>query len=301
MKTQKILADLHLHSTFSDGKLTIPEIVDLFGKRGFGAIAITDHLCESATFLGKAAGYLNQTLTPETFPRYQAILKSEAERARREYGMLLIPGFELTKNTILNHRSAHILALGVTSFIDANLGIEEICAEIRKQGGLSVAAHPVSTRRLEKQTYFLWDRRDQFRETFDAWEVASGRHFFDEVAESGLRLIANSDMHRPEQMESWKTVFTVRGPETPGSDIPRPLFITWDQIISDVRSQSVEFTYYREGLPRVARRTHMTSPIRRRELKWPLKTRRKSMLMGLVALSLFAVGLVQWTFGFERG
>ena len=38
------LGDLHMHSTFSDGKLTIPELVDLFGSRGFGVIAITDHL-----------------------------------------------------------------------------------------------------------------------------------------------------------------------------------------------------------------------------------------------------------------
>src|SRR5579883_101372 len=114
------LADLHMHSTFRDGKLTIPELVDLYGSHGFGAIAITDHLCESQSVLGKAAAYLGRTLTPATFPLYQEILKSEAERAWDRYQMILIPGFELTKNSISNHRSAHILGLGVKEFTPAN-------------------------------------------------------------------------------------------------------------------------------------------------------------------------------------
>src|SRR5437660_1775830 len=37
--------DLHLHTTFSDGKLPPGKIVDLCGNAGFDAIAITDHLC----------------------------------------------------------------------------------------------------------------------------------------------------------------------------------------------------------------------------------------------------------------
>ncbi|NJM10303.1 MAG: PHP domain-containing protein, partial [Bdellovibrionaceae bacterium] len=37
------LADLHVHSNFSDGHLSISELVDFYGQRGFGAIAVTDH------------------------------------------------------------------------------------------------------------------------------------------------------------------------------------------------------------------------------------------------------------------
>src|ERR1700744_1190961 len=104
------LADLHMHSTFSDGRMTIPELVDFFGSRGFGAIAITDHLCENASFLGKAANYLKRTLNEATFPLYMAILESEGKRAWEQYRMVVIPGYELTKNSVSNHRSAHILA-----------------------------------------------------------------------------------------------------------------------------------------------------------------------------------------------
>ena len=34
---------------------------------------------------------------------------------------------------------------------------------------------------MEKQTYHIWDRRHELESLFDAWEVASGPHIFDEV------------------------------------------------------------------------------------------------------------------------
>lgn len=249
---RSVLTDLHLHSTFSDGKLTIREIVDLFGKRGFGAIAVTDHLCESATFLGRAAAYLGHTLTTESFPVYQETLRREAIRAEREYGMLLVPGFELTKNTVTNHRSAHVVALGTTEWIDAGQPIEAICDQIHAQGGLAIAAHPVSTRVLEKQTYALWNRRHELAPYFDAWEVASGKKIFEEVYASGLPMIANSDMHRPDQIESWKTVFPLGTEEAPGTEEAKPLDgarlkITYAELARAIREQNLGFEYYKEG------------------------------------------------------
>jgi hypothetical protein len=201
------LADLHMHSTFSDGKLTIPELVDLYGSREFGCIAITDHLCEDSSFLGKAATCLKKTLTPSTFPLYMAILKSEAERAWRQYRMVVIPGIELTKNSVSNHRSAHILGLGVTHHISANQDAIILARALRAQGALAIAAHPVSTRKMEKQTYHLWDRREELAQELDAWEVASGPYLFDEVIGTRLPKIATSDLHSPFQISSWKTVF----------------------------------------------------------------------------------------------
>jgi hypothetical protein len=226
------LADLHMHSTFSDGKLTIPELVDLFGKQGFGAIAITDHLCEDQTFLGKAANYLKQTLNPATWPLYKQILKSEAERAWDQYRMVVIPGFELTKNSVSNHRSAHILALGAREFMQANDDVLLLARKVRAQGALAIAAHPVSTRKVEKQTYHLWDRREELRNEFDAWEVASGPYIFEEVQESGLPVVASSDLHAPIQMTSWKTVFECeRNPEA---------------IMDAIRKQQLSTVFYRD-------------------------------------------------------
>lgn len=226
------LADLHMHSTFSDGKLAIPELVDFYGSRGFGAIAITDHLCEGKSLLGKAANYLRRTLTEATFPIYREILRSEAERARERYGMVVIPGFELTRNSMSNHRSAHILALGADRFVDADRDPLELARAVRSAGALAIAAHPVSTRRLEKQTYHLWDRREELAGEFDAWEVASGPHLFHEVLETRLPKLATSDLHAPWQITSWKTVFECeRHPEA---------------ILDAIRGQRVTFRFYQD-------------------------------------------------------
>ncbi len=226
------LADLHVHSTFSDGQLNIPELVDFYGQRGFGAIAVTDHIVEHRAFLGKAARHLNLCLTPATFPLYRAILRSEADRAWREYKMVVITGFELSKNSWLNHRSAHILGLGVKEFMAADGDIKDLARAVRAQGALAIAAHPVSTGKFEPQTFHLWSRREELRHEFDAWEVASGAKWSVEVEASGLPLIASSDLHRPGQINSWKTVFTCDRSQ--------------DAIFDAIKTQNLSFTFYQE-------------------------------------------------------
>lgn len=231
------LADLHLHTNRSDGVLSLSELVDHFGQRGFGAIAITDHLCERQSFLGRAARYLGCSLTEESFASHMDEILEEGERAWRQYRMRVLPGFEITKNSVSNHRSAHVLAVGTSRYVDPNLDIPELCQAIREAGGLAIAAHPVSTRRVEKQTYHLWDRRQEFANSFDAWEVASGPHLFEEVLHSGLPMVANSDFHKPGQVSSWKNLFHCeREPEA---------------ILAAVRQQDLQLHFYRdaEALP----------------------------------------------------
>jgi len=121
--------------------------------------------------------------------------------------MVLISGIELSKNHVLNKRSAHVLGLGVTDYLSADGDVIELAKKLRNQGALSIAAHPVSTRKMELQTFHLWDRREELKSHFDAWEVASGPYLFDEVVNSKLPVIANSDFHSPFQLQSWKTVF----------------------------------------------------------------------------------------------
>ena len=227
------LADFHTHTNLSDGKVPMRELVDQFGQRGFGAIAITDHLVESRTIVGKAAHLLGCSLTEDMFPDYMELLKVEADRAWRKYNMLVIPGFEISINSPLNHRSAHMLALGIDEYVNPNQDIPQLCREIRSKGGLAIAAHPVSTRKWEKQTYHLWDRREELREEFDAWEVASGPYIFDEVLNSGLPMIASSDFHHPKQMRSWKTVLQCER--------------TLPAILDAIRKQEISFTFYADA------------------------------------------------------
>lgn len=201
------IGDFHLHSHFSDGVLPIPKLVDLMGGHGIGTIAITDHLCEKKSLLGQSARWLSKSLTERNFSQYMDTIHKEAERAWKDYRMLVIPGVEITKNSFSHKSSAHILAVGIKSFIDPDLSIIEIIHAIHEQGGLAIAAHPVDTGKQEFQTQLLWEQRALLEPYIDAWEVASGNQLFPLVRESNLRKIASSDLHHPQQLESWKTVF----------------------------------------------------------------------------------------------
>jgi hypothetical protein len=164
---------------------------------GYGAIAITDHLCETNTLLGKAKVYLNRTLLPAVFPLYLEILRSEARRAWKQYRMVLIPGVDLTKSSIISHQSAHVIGLGVERYVSADADVAGLARAVRAQGGVAIAG----------KTHHLWDRRLELATEFDAWEAAHGKLLSGKILASGLPTIASSGMHARGGMASWKTVF----------------------------------------------------------------------------------------------
>lgn len=212
--------------------MSISEIIDFYGEREFGAIAITDHLCEERSALGKAASYLGRTLTRDSFERYQEEINRERDRAWQRYQMLVIPGFEVTKNSLINHRAAHIVALGVTDWISADQDVTDIARSIRDLGGLAIAAHPLSPDRKQNRPYYLWDRREELRDEFDAWEVTYHSYLLTEVMNSDLPKIASSDLHKPHQINSWKTVLAC----------PR----TQDAVLQSIRAQNSSVQFYSE-------------------------------------------------------
>lgn len=226
------LCDFHIHSCYSDGTLSISQIVDIYGSRGFKAICLTDHLCEQKTFLGKSAKVLNKTLTRQSFDNYIFEIKKEAARAWRNYKMHLIPGFEITKNSFSHKNSAHILAINISEFIDPDLSIEKIVEIIKSKGGLSIAAHPVETGNFEHQTLYLWKNREKYKKIFDGWEVATGRRYFKEVKDSGLPIIANSDLHHKFQIESWKTFI--------------PQTVSTQSVVDCIKNQKLDVVYYKD-------------------------------------------------------
>ncbi len=224
------IGDFHLHSNMSDGALAIPELVDLMGQHQLGAIAITDHLCEKKSFLGQSARFLSKSLTEKNFSFYIDSILKEAERAKSKYNMLVLPGVEITKNSFSHKSSAHILAVGITRFIDPDLSIQEIIHAIHEQGGLAIAAHPVDTGKNEFQTRLLWEQREELIPLMDAWEVASGRSLFPSVQGSDLCKVASSDLHHPRHLESWKTKFECAQ--------------DFASIKTAIKTQSVEFYYF---------------------------------------------------------
>lgn len=224
------LADFHVHSNLSDGLLPMRDVIDLYGSHGFGAIALTDHIAEEKTVIGQAAIHLEKVLTRETFPGYLSQIVDESTRAWEKYRMIVLPGFELSKNSISNRRSAHLLGIGVSEYLPADGDVVDLIQSVHAQGAIAVAAHPVHTRKLEKQTYHLWERRRELEPLFDAWEVASGPFVFDEVSATSYPKLASGDLHTASQIRSWKTVLDCeRHPAA---------------ILDAIRAQQVRFTFY---------------------------------------------------------
>ncbi|GBD07368.1 5'-3' exoribonuclease [bacterium HR21] len=82
-----VVADLHLHSTFSDGVMTPTELVEQAAARGLQVIALTDH--------DTLAGY------------------EEAARAGQRLGVTVLPGIEVSCYE-LGHE-LHVLGYGVAA------------------------------------------------------------------------------------------------------------------------------------------------------------------------------------------
>ncbi|TVQ79031.1 MAG: phosphotransferase [Bradymonadales bacterium] len=227
-----LLCDFHTHTQYSDGKLSLPELVDFYGRRGFDVLGVTDHLCEQNSLLGRAAIYLDRTLKPESFRQYMTHLEAEAERAWQQYRMILLPGFEITKNSLKNHRSCHFLALGLDRYVSPDHSVIEAAKAIREAGGLCIAAHPISNRKTQLGGLYLWDNREDLAGYFDAWEITDNQRILPEVAQSKFPKLANTDFHRPSQIESWKTVLHCeKHPEA---------------VLDAIRKQSLSFHLYRE-------------------------------------------------------
>jgi hypothetical protein len=197
------LIDLHIHSSFSDGKLSVAEIVDLYGSKGYSAIAITDHLADSKTLTGFVTRKLKLSLSEQNMDYYLETLRQEKIRALEQYNMLLIPGVEITLNSWSRSQGAHIVFLNVDRFIDPNQEIESLLAQ--NKNFFSIAAHPLWEKSFEFKTTYLWENRQRFEKYFDAWECATAHHFSQQVFMSGYPVLASSDFHGPAQFESWKS------------------------------------------------------------------------------------------------
>ena len=201
-----LLADFHIHTTWSDGKLSVPEVVDLFGRSGHDVIAITDHVVNADTVIGKVTHRFGLTITPENFRAYREELERERRRAWDRYRMILLPGFELTQNTCTRRGSAHVLALGIDDFISANGTVEEMLERARGASRIVVACHPHEQSDWYANTFYLWNRRSEVAELVDLWEVACRFDLFPPVARAKFPFIGNSDFHREEHLYAWKTL-----------------------------------------------------------------------------------------------
>lgn len=202
-----LLCDLHTHTTFSDGKLTISEMVDFYGQRGFDTLCITDHLCDPKRLLGKLVNLTGLVIPPGELKDYFAAIEKEKNRAWKKYELILMTGIEFNKDGYTPKTSTHLLGIDLKTPIDPSLDLKQTIGEIHAQGGLAVASHPHKMRSIwGKDTLYLWEHQDEFAPLLDAWEIANRDDIFNPVGLKRLPFIANSDLHKPKHIHSWKTL-----------------------------------------------------------------------------------------------
>ncbi len=211
-----LLCDFHVHTTWSDGQLSLREVIDLYGRTGrFDVIAVTDHILMKKDLLARAGqvatlGRRAFGVRERDFDAYLADIRQEARRAWNEYGLLVIAGAEVTQNQIggKGKKNSHVIALDIQSYISADQPADQILREIRRQGALSIACHPHhrTTRRIEISTCYLWDHRDELAELVDVWEAANRDDLFSVTSLKHYPYVANSDFHKPKHLYSWKTL-----------------------------------------------------------------------------------------------
>jgi predicted metal-dependent phosphoesterase TrpH len=225
-KTEPLLCELHAHTTWSDGALTVSELVDLYGRAGFDVLAVTDHVHRSSS------GPPPPGVDAGNHAAYLAELAREADRARREYDLLLLPGLELSYNDVDPFLSAHAVAVGLAAFVGVDDGLETALARARGEGAALIAAHPFRGRRAgppgRATLRFARDWRE-LRDQVDRWELFNRYDLFGWVAQRGLPAVANGDFHRLEHLYGWKTLLPCArdvGALVDYLRSPRPAFLT---------------------------------------------------------------------------
>jgi hypothetical protein len=201
MDTTPLLCELHAHTTWSDGALTLTELVDLYGRHEFDVLCVTDHLSRS--------GLTRHRLQPRTYHHYLATIEREARRAREQYDLLLIPGLELTYAARDPDEAGHALAVGLREPCSVEDGLEPAIAAARDAGAAIIAAHPHGLRddpNPERTTRWFRHNWQRLNGVVDRYELFNRRQTFGWVAEAGLPGVATGDFHRLEHLRSWKTL-----------------------------------------------------------------------------------------------
>jgi predicted metal-dependent phosphoesterase TrpH len=193
-----LLCELHSHTTWSDGFLTTRALVDLYGGLGFDVLCITDHVLrsdEGGRGVAEFAAYFDE-------------LEQESARAWTLYGLLVIPGLELTYNDADPDRAGHALALGLREPAALDPGLVRAMTAARDAGAAIVAAHPNGLDRhpASRGTRFFYRHWAQLEGLVDRFELFNRRQVFPWVADAGLPVVATGDFHHLENLAGWKTL-----------------------------------------------------------------------------------------------
>lgn len=105
-------AELHVHSSHSDGRDSVRKILEEVMAKKIDVISITDH------------------------DTIQGSLEAEEIVEEEHLPVVVIRGVEIST------ASGHLLAYGIKRDIESKMSMEESCRAVKNQGGVSVLAHP---------------------------------------------------------------------------------------------------------------------------------------------------------------
>ncbi len=178
-------ADLHMHTTVSDGLATVHEMFEHIRQRGdLDVVAITDHDRLDASLWG----YYHQD----------------------RYPFEIVPGVEVTS------ADGHVLALWVTEPIPKGLSLAETAAAIHEQDGIAIIAHPMEPTiaphmipRYLTHPGVLIEVGIDAVEIFNAGAITPGNNWLAQrvFGKLGLPVVGNSDAHLPENIGAGITRF----------------------------------------------------------------------------------------------
>lgn len=209
IQEKDIQADVHMHTTWSDGTLSVDELVDACAARGYSWMAITDH--------SKYMKFVNG-LTEERLRKQRV----EIEAARKKHPemtilcgveMDILPDGSLDYEDDFLKEMDYVIASIHSKFDQTEEEIMQRLENACRNPYVSLIAHPTGRIIGRRDGYAVnIDRLVELAaETGTALEMNANPGRFDLTAsslakakEAGVKLMINTDTHRPEMLEDMK-------------------------------------------------------------------------------------------------
>lgn len=142
MRPRLSSADLHVHTTASDGTASVAEVLEWASEAtDLDVVAICDHNTNEGAL--------------------------EAAQIAKDYRVEVIVGQEVES------ASGHILGLWTPEFVSPGMSAEDTVDAIHEQGGLAIIAHPFAPHWWHKHGLCRGERDIYDRVAFDGVEVAN--------------------------------------------------------------------------------------------------------------------------------
>ncbi|WP_214892220.1 DNA polymerase/3'-5' exonuclease PolX [Exiguobacterium sp. H66] len=204
-----IQADVHMHTTWSDGTLSVEELVDACAARGYSWMAITDH----SQYMKFVNGLTIDRLRKQ---------RVEIEAARKKHPdmtilcgveMDILPDGSLDYEDEFLQEMDYVIASIHSKFDQTETEIMQRLENACRNPYVSLIAHPTGRIIGRREGYAVnVDRLIELAaETGTALELNANPARFDLTAASlakakaaGVKMMINTDTHRPEMLEDMK-------------------------------------------------------------------------------------------------